>query len=197
MAPSAPLISSARRNYPRSAGYPARPASKGGVAEDLDLGITKDSLSTFLTRTVPTEEETKEHIFDKSAADPFRYDFKYASAHLSLQRPDAKLELTWKDRRATRSPPLPESRPHLPVLEKNLRCMDRTKTGGSYQTQWVGGFGGDAPVTFFDAGRSVPPQPIPDATQKSEAAFIDAIETSLKQGQHGKELWDQYAKRAE
>merc|ERR1719375_794107 len=154
---------SARRTYPRRTAAD-RAARWGATTAYGDEGFEK-----FRNRTMPTTEDIKENVFDKSAADPFRHDSQYMASHICIAPPEEKLELTLKDRR---NRPLPSSlRPAaLDVLERPLRCMDRS---------------GKAPAAcssdqFFDgAAARAPPQPIPAATQKHEDEFIETIETSL------------------
>merc|ERR1719265_2346125 len=74
----------------------------------------------------------------------------------------------------------------LDVLERPLRCLDRSGSDTHASDQ------------FFDGiGSRAPPQPIPAVTQKHEDDFVDTIEASLREGQTQAALWDQYAKRAE
>jgi len=185
---------SARRNYPRSRtgergaqllrfGRPSsgRPPSGSGRLE------ADETFDKFLSRTAPSHEEVKENIFDKSAAEPYRHEAQYMASHISIAPPDAKLELTLKDRR---NRPLPAAlRPQaLDVLEHPLRSLER---GGKAPS-------GHPSDHFYDeAAARAPPQPIPAATQKHENEFIETIEKSLRDGHLEPALWDQYAKRAE
>jgi hypothetical protein len=166
---------SARRTYPRRTA--AERAARWGA-----FSGTEDGFEKFRKQTMPTTEDIKENVFDKSAADPFRHDSQYMASHICIAPPEAKLELTLKDRR---NRPLPSSlRPAaLDVLERPLRCLDRS-AGASDQ--------------FFDgAAARAPPQPIPAATQRQEDEFVETVETALRDGQLTPSLWDQYAKRAE
>lgn len=139
---------------------------------------------------MPTQEEVKESIFDKCAADPFRHDAAYASGHVSIAPPEAKLELMLKDRR---NRPLPSSlRPNLPVLEKPLRCLAKSYGLSQDEGQADRGIEGIS----FDAARA-PPQPIPAATQKAETDLVEELEKRVNEGDLSPDLWDQYAKRAE
>ncbi|CAK0892441.1 unnamed protein product [Prorocentrum cordatum] len=52
-------------------------------------------------------------------------------------------------------------------------------------------------VPHNEAASRVPPQPVPQATQKQETEFVHTIEESLQQGELAQALWDQYARRAE
>jgi hypothetical protein len=167
-----------RRTYPRRTAAD-RAARWGATTAGGDEGFEK-----FRNRTVPTTDDIKENVFDKSAADPFRHDAQYMASHVCIAPPEEKLELTLKDRR---NRPMPSSlRPAaLDVLERPLRCLDRSGAGAY----------GDE---FFDgAAARAPPQPIPAATQKQEDDFVETVETSLRDGLTQAPLWDQYAKRAE
>lgn len=168
--------SASRRIYPRIRG--GRPGEFGTRTVSEGFGSTPRD---FLDRTAPTQEETKEHVFDKSAADPFRHDAHYATGHLSIAPPESKLELKLKDRRGYAIPP--SLKPQLEVLERPLRCMAR-------------GAAAEGSAMSIDAAR-LPPQPVPQVTQRQETEFVDNIEKSLTEGQTSQELWDQYAKRAE
>lgn len=150
--------------------------------------MAEEDLHKFLSRTAPTADELKENVFDKSAAESFRNEAQYTATHISIAPPEEKLELTLRDRRRR---PLPSSlrAEALDILEKPLRCLDRTGRGAPP------GFPSDQ---FFDeAAARAPPQPIPAATQKLESEFIEGIERSLREGQCQAALWDQYARRAE
>jgi len=151
------------------------------------MGEGDRTFEDFRNRTAPTLEDTKENVFDKSAADPFRHDAQFMASHISIAPPEARLELTLKDRR---NRPLPSSlRPAaLDVLDKPLRCLDRSARAPP----------GHPSDQFFDAAAArVPPQPIPAVTQQHEAEFIETIEKSLRNGETQASLWEQYAKRAE
>lgn len=170
---------SARRTYPRRTANDR--AARWG-ASTIPGGGEQD-FEKFRNRTMPTTEDIKENVFDKSAADPFRHDSQYMASHICIAPPEEKLELTLKDRR---NRPLPSSlRPAaLDVLERPLRCLDRSSGGTSDQ--------------FFDgAAARAPPQPIPAQTQKHEDDFVETVEAALRDGQTMAPLWDQYAKRAE
>lgn len=169
---------SARRTYPRRT-----PADRSARWSNS----AQDEFEKFRSRTVPKTEDIKENVFDKSAADPFRHDSQYMAAHICIAPPEAKLELSLKDRR---NRPLPSSlRPAaLDVLERPLRCLDRADKAPP----------GHPSDQFFDgAAARAPPQPIPAATQKHEDDFVETIEAALRDSQTQHSLWDQYAKRAE
>jgi len=172
---------SARRNYPRRTG--ADRAARLGA----DIVYGEEAFEKFRTRTMPTTEDIKENVFDKSTVDPFRHDAQYMASHVCIAPPEEKLELTLKDRR---NRPLPFSlRPNaLDVLEKPLRCLD--SSGRAPPSHPSGQF-------FDSAAARAPPQPIPAATQKHEDEFVETIELALRDGQTHGPLWDQYAKRAE
>lgn len=169
----------ARRTYPRRTAAD-RAARWGASTISGEEGFEK-----FRNRTMPTTEDIKENVFDKSAADPFRHDSQYMASHICIAPPEEKLELTLKDRR---NRPLPSSlRPAaLDVLERPLRCMDRS-----------GGLPASDREFFEGVASRAPPQPIPAMTQKHEDEFVETVETSLRDGQTQASLWDQYAKRAE
>lgn len=190
------LPSGARYNYPRSRALGASVVG-GRIAVDSMAGGSggyssvsgnhQEDFDKFRGRTIPTLEDTKENIFDKTTVDPFRHDQRYMASHISIAPPEEKLELSLKDRRAR---PLPNSlRPAaLDILERPLRCMDRQ---------------GNAPPghpsdEFHNAAAArAPPQPIPAMTQKHETEFVETVEKTLRDGQNDPGLWDQYAKRAE
>merc|ERR1740117_722954 len=108
---------SARRTYPRRTANDR--AARWG-ASTIPGGGEQD-FEKFRNRTMPTTEDIKENVFDKSAADPFRHDSQYMASHICIAPPEEKLEITLKDRR---NRPLPNSlRPAaLDVLERPLRC---------------------------------------------------------------------------
>merc|ERR1719375_1234306 len=170
---------SARRTYPRRTAAD-RAARWGATTAYGDEGFEK-----FRNRTMPTVDDIKENVFDKSAADPFRHDSQYMASHICIAPPEEKLELTLKDRR---NRPLPSSlRPAaLDVLERPLRCLDKSGAGTYASDQF-----------FEGAAARAPPQPIPATTQKHEDEFVETIETSLRDGLIQAALWDQYTKRAE
>lgn len=186
-----PAPRSARRSFPRvnaaervrlrsaDAGYsPAATVAASVLGEDFDR---------FRSRVSPTLGDLKENVFEKSAADPFRHDAQYMGSHISITRPDEKLQICVKDRR---NRPLPSAlRPAaLDVLEKPLRCMDKGWRAAS----------GHPSDQFFDAAAArAPPQPIPATTQKHETELIESLEIMLRDEQTQHALWDQYAKRAE
>lgn len=173
---------SSRRTYPR------RTADDRAAAKRAEaLGREEEDFESFRSRTYPAADELKEQAFDKSSADPFRHDAQYMASHIHISRPEAKLELTLKDRRGR---PMPSSlRPGaLEVLQRPLRCQEKL---------------GKAPLNYpsdqFSDSIAIraAPQPIPAATQKHEDEFIDTVESSLREGQTQTALWDQYAKRGE
>eukprot|EP00747_Dinoflagellata_sp_TGD_P191317 gnl/TRDRNA2_/TRDRNA2_54519_c0_seq1.p1 gnl/TRDRNA2_/TRDRNA2_54519_c0~~gnl/TRDRNA2_/TRDRNA2_54519_c0_seq1.p1 ORF type:complete len:539 (-),score=89.40 gnl/TRDRNA2_/TRDRNA2_54519_c0_seq1:122-1642(-) len=171
---------SARRNYPRRQAGDSAHASPSTTQE---TGGWDD----FRKNTAPGIEDTKENIFDKSAADPFRHDARFMASHISIAPPEGKLELTLKDTR-NRSMPSALRPAVLDVLEKPLRCLDRGARAPP----------GHPSDQFFDAAASrVPPQPIPAITQQHETEFVETIQKSLMNGDTTVALWDQYAKRAE
>jgi hypothetical protein len=167
---------SGRKNYPRS-----RPKADFSAATDESKEFAK-----FMSCMAPTQDELKESVFDKAQAEPFRHEAQYMASHISIAPPEQKLELTLKDRR---SRPLPSAlRPAaLDVLEKPLRCMAPGRAPPGHPSDQF----------FDDVAARVPPQPIPEATQKLEAEFLETIEKSLQDGEADRVLWDQYAKRAE
>lgn len=134
---------------------------------------------------MPTSDDIKENIFDKSAADPFRHDSQYMASHICIAAPEEKLELALKDRR-NRTLPSSLRTGALDVLERPLRCLDKSGTGSCASAQF-----------FSAAAERAPPQPIPEATQKHEDDLVETVEASLRDGQTQAALWDQYAKRAE
>jgi len=155
--------------------YPRRTAGERAARWGASTIPGEESFDKFRTRTIPTTEDIKENIFDKSAADPFRHDSQYMASHICIAPPEQKLEITLKDRR---NRPLPNSlRPAaLDVLERPLRCHGKSDQ-------------------FFDgAAARAPPQPIPATTQKHEDDFVETLETALRDGQTQSALWDQYAK---
>lgn len=167
---------SRRHQYPR---VTARPAGQAAQTLEYDEGF-----GHFCHRVVPKEDwDTKEFEFEKAPTDTFRKDEQYTASHISLAPPEMKLSLTLKD---TRNRPLPNSLrpPALDVLEKPLRCLDKP---GDLTLKSDRSF----------AKEHVPPQPIPAATQQHENQFLETIERSLREGQMQRELWNQYAKRAE
>jgi len=172
---------SGRRSYPR------RTAGDRSARWAPSASTGEEDFSKFRHRTMPTTEEVKENVFDKSAADPFRHDSQYMASHISIAPPEEKLELTFKD---TRNRPLPHAlRPNaIDVLERPLRCMDRSGRAPP----------GHPSDQFYDAAAArAPPQPIPAVAQKLENEFVETIEGALRDAHLQASLWDQYAKRAE
>lgn len=170
------VASSARRQYPR--------VKASERVKQRDDG--EENFETFRARTVPTIDDIKEdHVQDKST-DHLRNETQYMSSHVSIAPPAQKLELTLRD---TRSRPLPDSLAKTTgreILDGPLRSSNRQ---------------GNAPPghpsdEFYDSTR-LPPQPVPDFTQKLETDFLETIESSLSSQQLEPALWDQYAKRAE
>lgn len=174
--------------YPARRAYPRRDGSATRPIQGLGLGNGEEDFDAFRRRTGPTLSETKEHIFEKPASDSFRHDANYMAGHISIAPPESRLDLSLRDRR---SRPLPSAlRPAaLDVLERPLRCLDRSARGYPAQPS-------DEPSDNAAAARA-PPQPIPAATQKHETELIDTIEKSLRDGQTQPALWARYAKRAE
>lgn len=178
----------ARRCYPR-AGTSARSSGPLSARErpSSATAAESESFQRFRKRTVPAQDDIKENVFDKSAADPFRHDAQFMAGHVSIAPPESKLELSFRD---TRNRPMPRSlRPAaLDVLDRPLRCLDRTGRPPP----------GHPSDQFSDAAAAqVPPQPIPDTTQQQENDFLETMEGSLRDGDTEHTLWDQYAKRAE
>jgi len=171
----APPAMSARRNYPR-----VRAAERAKVRAEE----TGDDWEQFRARTKPTEDDIKEDVLDKAATEPFRHESLYMATHISIAPPEPKLELTLRDTRSRQMPTNLASQ----VLDHPLRSSDRH------------GFAppGHSSDQFYDAAAArIPPQPVPDITQKFEFEFLETIETSLRDGQVESTLWSQYAKRAE
>eukprot|EP00929_Paragymnodinium_shiwhaense_P112569 TRINITY_DN80816_c0_g1_i1.p1 TRINITY_DN80816_c0_g1~~TRINITY_DN80816_c0_g1_i1.p1 ORF type:complete len:580 (+),score=147.95 TRINITY_DN80816_c0_g1_i1:57-1742(+) len=189
---------SARFNYPRSRALGSaregaridRPLSGGGLsaaAGSIFTATAQEDFDRFRHRTLPSQEDVKENVFDKSTVDPFRHDARFTGGHITIAPPEEKLELALKDRRQR---PLPSAlRPAaLDILEKPLRCLDRTGMAPP----------GHPSDEFYNAAAArAPPQPIPATTQKHETEFVECVEKSLKEGQIEASIWDQYAKRAE
>mmetsp|Transcript_6297 Transcript_6297/g.14966 ORF Transcript_6297/g.14966 Transcript_6297/m.14966 type:complete len:504 (+) Transcript_6297:43-1554(+) len=176
---SPPPAPSARRNYPR-----VKAAERVRLRAE-ETG-SKDEFEAFCAQTMPTAEDVREDVIEKPPVDAFRHDAQYTAAHISIAPPDPKLELTVRD---TRTRPLPPSltATHA-ALEQPLRSSDRHGLAPP----------GHPSDQFYDAAAArVPPQPVPDLTQKLELEFLETIESSWATGQSEKELWGQYAKRAE
>lgn len=159
-----------------------RPGSArgAGLAEDEDF-------SRFLNRTAPSRDEVKEHVFDKVAGESWRKEATYTATHISIARPDPRLELVIRDTR-NRTAPGAARAPALGVLSRPLRCLDRSGLAPP---------GHPSDVMHNEAASRAPPQPVPQATQKQETEFVQTIEESLQQGELAQALWDQYARRAE
>jgi len=175
------ILPSARRHYPRRAA-----ADRGGRTTPPPPQ-SDENFQQFLSRTAPSGDEVKEHVFDKNPSESFRHEAQYTAGHISIAPPESKLELTFKD---TRRRPLPASlrADALDILERPLRCRDRSGKAPP----------GHPSDHFSDtAAARAPPQPIPEATQKHEVEFLETIERALRDGQLQAALWDQYAKRAE
>lgn len=169
-----------RRTYPRvTVGDRSKYFKSRALSEDVFAGFRRE--------TIPTLEETKENVFEKSTVDPFRHDVQFSAGHLSILPPEDKLELAFKDRRAR---PLPSSlRPAaLDVLEKPLRCLERTGRAPPGLPSWQ----------FYDGlAARAPPQPVPAIKQKHETEFLETIEKAMQEGQIQAVKWDQFAKTAE
>merc|ERR1719373_455360 len=89
----------------------------------------EEDFGAFMNRTAPTQDDIKENVFDKGAAESMGREAHYMSTHISIAPPEEKLEIKLRDTRM-RPPPATLRPQALDVLDKQLRCLDRSGASG-------------------------------------------------------------------